>query len=192
MKKSFLLSIAALFITAFAISQTTIKPTIGLNITDFSKSDDGTAKGKVGYQFGGSIAFGKKFYIEPGVFYVGKSTAFTITNQTNNEFKADIKGVRVPVALGLNVLGNEKSFVSVRGFGGVSGFFVTSVGDDVDKSELNSTNWGLFAGAGVDIFKFFVDMSYEWSLTDIQKDVSAINIGKSRTFYINAGLRINL
>ncbi|MBL0134264.1 MAG: PorT family protein [Chitinophagaceae bacterium] len=192
MKKLFALALSILCISFSSFSQTTIKPTIGLNITDFSKSDDGTAKGKVGYQFGGSIAFGKKFYIEPGVFYVGKSTAFTISNQTNNEFKADIKGVRVPVALGLNVLGNEKSFISVRGFGGVSGFFVTSVGDDVDKSELNSTNWGLFAGAGVDLFKFFVDMSYEWSLTDIQKDVSAINIGKSRTFYISAGLRINL
>lgn len=191
MKKRILQVLTLLLFLSSGYSQTTIKPGIGFNITDFSTSPDGTAKGKLGYQIGGSIAFGKKVYIEPGVFYAGKSTDFTASNQTTVTFHADIKGIRVPVAIGINVLGNEKSFLSIRGFGGASAFFITSVGDGIDKSMLNTTNYGLFAGAGIDIFKLFIDASYEWSLTNIQKDLSSIDVGKSRSFFLSAGLRLN-
>jgi len=68
MKKIIFLLSATFLLTLAVRAQTTIKPTIGLNLTDFSSNKDGDAKGKVGYQIGGSVAFGKKFYIEPGIF----------------------------------------------------------------------------------------------------------------------------
>jgi hypothetical protein len=193
MKKQ-LLSLIALLCASFLAAQTTIKPGIGLNFTDFSKDPANSEfKAKVGYQIGGTVAFGKKFYIEPGLFYVGKSTEFTTTSTTNPEtqnFK--ISGLRIPVAVGLNIIGNEKTTVSLRGFGGVSGFFVTNVSSDVNKDEINKSNFGVFAGAGVDLWKLYLDLSYEWSLTNVQKDVSAIDIGNSRSLFITAGIRLNL
>jgi hypothetical protein len=51
-----------------AVRAQTIKPTIGANVTDFSSNKDGDAKGKVGYQIGGSVAFGEILH-QPGVFY---------------------------------------------------------------------------------------------------------------------------
>jgi len=192
--KTLLLSFVALLLVSFLSAQTTIKPGIGLNFTDFSKDPASSEfKAKVGYQVGGTVAFGKKFYIEPGLFYVGKSTEFTTSSSTTPE-KQDFKisGLRVPVAVGLNIIGNEKTTVSLRGFGGLSGFFVTSVSDDIDKDEINKSNFGVFAGAGVDFWKLYLDLSYEWSLTNVQKDVSAIDIGNSRSLFITAGIRLNL
>jgi hypothetical protein len=196
MKKTFMFLGAMLF-ACMLQAQTTIKPAVGLNFTDWSKDNaTGEFKAKAGWQIGGSVAFGKKFYVEPGLFYVGKSTEFqTSTNVPGfDEFKTSLNGIRVPVAVGLNLFGNEKTVFALRGFGGLSGFFVTSVDDDNTGfgDEINKAQWGAFAGVGFDIWKIFVDASYEWSLTNIQKDVSQIDFGKTRTVFINAGIRINL
>jgi hypothetical protein len=192
MKKILLLASSVLFAAAIQ-AQTTIKPAAGLNFTDWSNdASTGEFKAKAGWQIGGSVAFGKKIYIEPGVFYVGKSTEFVSSNTNVDEYKAALNGIRVPVAVGLNLLGNEKTLLSLRGFGGLSGFFVTSTGDDLDEDEIKKSQFGVFAGAGIDVWKLFLDLSYEWSLTDIQKDVSQIDVGQTRSIFINAGIRINL
>ena len=193
--KSLFLSFFALLTVSFLSAQTTIKPTVGLNFTDFSNDISGVGefKAKTGWQIGGSVAFGKKFYFEPGIFYTAKSTEFqTSSSVTAPDQKTNINGIRIPLGVGLNLIGNEKTLVGLRGFGGVSGFFLTSVGDNLDKNDFEKANFGVFAGAGIDIWKLFLDLSYEWSMTNIQSDVSQIDIGKSRSLFINAGLRINL
>ena len=195
--RKMMLFMGAVLIAGALQAQTTIKPTVGLNFTDWSKdpASGGEFKAKAGWQIGGSVAFGKKFYVEPGLFYVGKSTDF-ISNGTLNQtdLKADINGIRVPVAVGLNLFGNEKTMFALRGFGGLSGFFVTGLSDDLEpiKDDIAKAQWGVFAGAGIDIWKIFLDLSYEWSVTDIGKDVQNIDVGKTRTIFINAGIRINL
>lgn len=168
----------------------TIKPTVGINLTDVSKLPNGSAQAKVGWQIGGSVMFGHFVFIEPGVFYVGKSTQFTST-AANSIAKIDLNGIRVPVSVGVNLIGHAAP-VGVRVFGGGSAFFITSTSDDLPKALVNTTQWGLHAGVGLDIFIVFIDASYEWSLTNIQKDISEIDVGKSRSLFINAGIRIPL
>jgi hypothetical protein len=90
-----------------------------------------------------------------------------------------------------SILGNEKSTLSLRGFGGASAFFITNVSDNIDNADINKTNFGVFAGAGLDIWKLFLDVSYEWSLTNLQDNVSAIEVGKTNSLYLNAGFRFN-
>jgi len=179
--KSLTLSLAALLFFS-CLSAQTIKPAIGMNFTDFSKNPvGGEYKAKVGYQVGGSVAWGSKWYVEPGIFYVGKSTEFSSSNGSlPDQDQLTISGLRIPVAIGINLLGNGKSTIGVRGFGGVSGFFITSVSDDFEDN-VKKNNFGLFAGAGVDFWKLFVDVSYEWSLTNVQKDVNTIDVGNSRS-----------
>jgi hypothetical protein len=188
--KSLTLSLAALLFFS-CLSAQTIKPAIGMNFTDFSKNPvGGEYKAKVGYQVGGSVAWGSKWYVEPGIFYVGKSTEFSSSNGSlPDQDQLTISGLRIPVAIGINLLGNGKSTIGVRGFGGVSGFFITSVSDDFEDN-VKKNNFGLFAGAGVDFWKLFVDVSYEWSLTNVQKDINTIDVGNSRSLYVTAGLRL--
>lgn len=181
----------ALSISTFVKAQTTLKPHIGLNFTDVSVSG-GEASGKAGFLGGVSVAFGKKFYIEPGLQYVAKSSEITLsTTNPSWDPNTTFSGFRIPVALGLNLLGNEKTMFSMRGFGGASAFFITSVSENLENADLNKSNFGVFAGVGFDIWKVFVDVSYEWSLTNIQENVSTIEVGKTNSLFLNAGFRFN-
>jgi len=174
-------------------AQTTIKPGAGINISNFSKDPaNGEVSGKTGWQLGGTVAFGKKFYFEPGLFYVGRSTEFVTTGSSAQNVTLDLKGFRIPVGVGINVLGNEKTLVSLRGFGGASAFFITSKSGVPATVDIKSTDFGLYAGAGLDFWKLFIDASYEWSVTNIQENVNQIDIGQARNFWLTAGLRINL
>ena len=137
----------------------TIKPALGINLTDFSKDPaTGKFKAKAGYQLGGTIAFGKNTYIEPGLFWVKKSTEY-ITEDTNEEdITFDISGIRIPVSIGANLIGNEKSLIGLRVFGGASAFLLTSI-KDLDKDDFKTASWGVFAGAGLDFTIVFVELS---------------------------------
>lgn len=188
MKKSVVL-FALLVIVGSSYGQSTFKPGAGLNFTSISGTGDDVS-GKMGFQLGGSVQFGEKFYVEPGVFYMTENAeATTIDNGVNTISDSKFKGFRVPVAVGLNVLGNNQSALGLRVFGGGSAFFITNVSDDLTKSDFNSPNWGVFAGVGADIAIIFVDLSYEWSVTNLQKNVTDIDFGKSNGIFLTAGLR---
>ena len=190
MKKLFL-SLSLLLAVTVGFSQVAFKPSLGISFNDFSSNSSGEFKGKVGVQLGGSVAIGKKFYVEPGIFYATKSSEFSYLNSQNTSIAVDavIKGIRVPLALGVDVIGNTKSLVNIRIFGGGSGFFMTGVSDDLVKDNFSSPTWGTFAGVGTDILMFFADISYEWSLTNATKDISNIEFGKSRTLFVTVGFR---
>ena len=192
MKKFFTLMLFAM--TASVMSgQVTLKPGIGLNWTDFSKTqDDGDFKAKVGWHVGASALFGNKIYGELGVFYVEKTTNFVSSTSGVEDIESKLKGIRIPLNIGWNIIGNEESLIDVHAFGGISAFFLTSaVRNDTDIKEfVNDVQWGVFAGAGIDIWLLFVDLSYEWSLSDISTDVNNIDVGSTRGFYATAGIRI--
>jgi hypothetical protein len=96
------------------------------------------------------------------------------------------------VTVGYHLLGNEESLASLRILGGASAFFVTNVDadeGDPDKSDFKSPSWGLYAGAGLDIWILFLDVKYEWSLTDVSS-ITDFDVGKYRSFYANLGVRV--
>ncbi len=184
----------SLFFLSFAIAsfgQVELKPAIGINVTNVSKDPDtGSTKGQVGFQVGASVLIGEKFYVDPGIFYVKKSTQFVEEGTNPQELTLDMSGIRIPVAVGYHLLGNEESLASLRILGGGSAFFTTSVdADDASKDDFKSPSWGLFAGAGLDIWILFLDVKYEWSLTDVSS-ITNFDVGKYRSFYSNLGVRI--
>lgn len=183
MKKGILLLFIFMLTLSVAFGQATFKPGFGLGFTDYVNFG-GEAAAKVGAQIGGSVAFGKKFYVEPGVFYSVRSTNFTTTSQTD-DLSSKIKGIRVPVSVGVGLLGNEESLAELRIFGGGSGFFVTGT-ENADKDAVKSPSWGAFVGAGVDIWILYLDASYEFSLSEAS---SAWSDSKARTMYLTLGLK---
>jgi len=181
------------FLSLPIFAQLAIKPAIGMNFTDWSKDPiTGEFKSKVGYQIGGTIAIGGHVYFEPGIFYVQKSTEYV--NDLSGAANADynLKGVRIPAAIGINILGSQGGFLNVHAFGGASVFLLTGAdgSTSISKEDFKDASWGLFAGAGASISMFFVDAQYEWSLTEISK--TNIDVGKTRTVFINAGIKIGL
>jgi hypothetical protein len=191
MKRLFISLSALLFGTMMAQAQIVIKPAVGINFTDLSKDENGEFKAKAGWQIGGSVMFSmKKLYLEPGVFYVQKSTQFNSSSSTVSDVKFDVDGIRVPVSIGYN-FGDEKSTVNFRIFGGGSAFILTNT-KNIDKDALKNAMWGVHAGAGLDISLFFLDASYEWSLTNLSDDLDNVDVGKNRSIFVQAGIRLRL
>jgi hypothetical protein len=186
--KHIILFLSFVFVTTALTAQVEIKPTIGINFSNVTGDPtDGTASGQLGWQVGGSIEYGNKVYGELGVLYVQESSEITTSTET---IDLNQKGFRIPLAIGWNVLGDMESDVNVHILGGGSANIITG-SDGIDKDDLETTQWGVFAGAGVDFWWFFVDLKYEWSLTDISS-VTQFDIGKSHSFFVNAGIRIRL
>jgi hypothetical protein len=189
--KKFSLLVAAFVLSVATYAQVELKPAIGLTITDVSKDPySGKAKGRAGYEIGGTVLIGKKFYLEPGVFFTKKSTEFVVEGTSVGDLKLNMTGIRVPVAVGYHLLGNEESLAALRIMGGGSAFFVTGVDSEgADKSDFSSPTWGVFAGAGLDIWILFLDIKYEWSLTDVSS-VTDFDIGKHKALFADIGVRI--
>lgn len=187
--KTFLITALVILTTSTGLlAQTQVKPGVGINFTSITGGGEDVS-GRIGWQIGGSVAFGDKFYIEPGIFYQTESVEYvSLASPTATE--ATYSGVRVPLAIGLDILGGTDSTIGLRGFGGGSGYFVTGTTSDVfDKDDFRSPKWGVFAGLGIDISLFYLDLSYQWSLTDIQEDISNVDLGKSNAFFVTAGIR---
>lgn len=187
--KKVVIFVVALFATVLGLqAQTQVKPGVGMNFTNVT-GDGADAKGQAGWQIGASFAFGSKLYFEPGVFYQNSSFEYT-TVDSGPITDAAYHGIRIPVAVGLDVLGNSDSAFGLRIFGGGSSFIVTGTSSEfLDKDELTSPQWGVFAGAGLDIAIFYIDASYQWSVTNIQEDVSNIDLGNTKGIFLTAGLR---
>ena len=190
MKQISVLTIA-LFLSTLAFGQWELKPTIGFNVTNVSKDPaTGKAKGQLGWQFGASALIGNKFYVEPGLLFVKKSTKYTEQGQSSADLTTDLNGLRIPVAVGYHLLGGEETTLALRVFGGASAFIVTNVkAEGFEKDDFESPTWGLFAGAGLDIWILFFDLQYEWSLTDVSS-VTQFDVGKTRSFFFNTGVRL--
>ena len=188
MKKLFLSAILFAMALVGLQAQTQIKPGIGINSTNVT-GEGIDASGQIGWQVGASVAFGEKFYFEPGVFYQTNSFEFFTANG-GPVTDATYSGVRVPLNVGLELLGNSDSIFGLRVFGGGSGYFVTGTSSDLlDKDDIESPQWGVHAGVGLDIAIVYLDWSYQWSLTNVQTDIDQIDLGKTRGFFLTAGIR---
>jgi hypothetical protein len=191
--KILILTVFSIFLFAGNVfSQVEVKPTLGLNFTSFSKDPStGKSSAKVGWQLGASVAFGSKFYGEGGIFWVYKSNEFT-EDATDNKLNRELSGIQIPVLVGVHLMGNEAGAAGLRAFGGLSTFILTKVNAlDLTKDDFNTASYGIFLGAGLDIAIFFLDLKYEWSLTNVSS-ISSYDLGKSKSLFINAGVRLKL
>lgn len=188
-KNLFLITISFFLFTTIAFSQVEIKPAIGINATNFSEDPvNGETSANVGWQLGGTIKMGEKLYGEGGIFWTYKSTKYEEAD-TNFTFNTEISGIRIPAMIGYNLIGGSGGALGLRAFGGASVFIVTQVNAfQLTKDDFNKASWGMFLGAGLDFSILFVDVKYEWALTDVSS-VSSFKVGKAKTLFVNAGVR---
>jgi len=187
-----LLSITLMIFVNQSYSQMEIKPAIGINFTGFSQNPENlTTSAQLGWQLGGTVSFGDKLYGEGGLFWTYKANDISETD-TNITFSTSLSGVRIPVMVGYHFLGSESSLIGLRVFGGASMTIISNVdAEDLSKDDFTSPNYGVFLGAGVDFSLFFLDLKYEWSLSDVSS-ISSFDVGQARTLFINAGVRLSL
>lgn len=197
MKKSFLLALAFISFSFAAYSQVEVRPYIGANFSNVSKTQDGlSTQAKLGGQLGVGLQFGNRIYFNPQIAYFSRSTEFTYKG-SNIKTDQDINGVIIPLLVGVRLIDIDNDpLINLRVFGGPSLTFLTKkefTDNVIDESvDWNSTQWGAQLGAGLDVSIFFVDASYEWGLSKTAKPAEGSNFKdvKNNTFYISAGVRL--
>ncbi|OQY00339.1 MAG: hypothetical protein B6I20_08905 [Bacteroidetes bacterium 4572_117] len=192
MKKT-TITLALLISFAFSgFSQTIVKPGIGINFTSLSSDAlSYETTGRLGWQLGGTVAIGNQFYFEPGIFWVKNNWELQNPQTTGNDFKDDISSLRIPVFVGINVVGDATDDRNFHIFGGPAVQIVTKVNTEttgLTEDDFNKFIMGMNLGAGLSLGKLFVDVGYEWGFSTIYKDDA--NDAKSRGLWINAGFRL--
>jgi hypothetical protein len=174
-------------------AQVELKPTFGFNVSRLSNEPESFSQSsRLGYQFGGSVQFGKKLYLEPGVYWVKMGSELVHADQASFNYETNINLIRIPVFVGYQIIGGDKENIfGLRVFGGPTGSWVTKISandNDLDKEEFSNFLWGIDVGAGVDVWLLFLDFGHEWGLNDVFKD-DPTN-AKNHAWWWNLGVRI--
>ncbi|MDX5448387.1 MAG: outer membrane beta-barrel protein [Bacteroidota bacterium] len=210
MKKTTLLLSLLLGISLSAFAQLDIRAFGGVNFLQLT-SDQGTSlidgtlhnrtvSGRPGYQFGGAVTFGERFFVQPGIQWVTVATKLVNKNTVNgNELtdEATISAISVPLKLGLRLIDpSTEDIFNVRIFGGIDGFHVTSVNQNkssgevtISKEDFSNIIMNADFGMGIDILFLYVDAGYLLGLNPVYATGDS---GKANAFYLNAGVRIKL
>ena len=190
MKKLTILAALVFTLITATNAQVEIKALIGTNVSGMPGHGFHDLKGSAGYQFGGGVLIGEKFYVEPGIQF-GKMTS-TITETSGAEdFDLKQNFVRIPVYVGYHILGAEDQPIALRLFGGPAVTLAGKLDKELsvfDKDNMNNALWGIDGGVGLDIFFLFLELNYEHSFTDRFIDGTE---GKHNSVYVNAGVHID-
>ena len=175
MKKTvFSIAIGLLAFTYLASAQITIKPAFGINFASINTKDI-KMEGKTGYMIGGTVAFGSKFVVEPGIFWQKDNYEVEDAWDTGKDvITGNYSNIKIPLYLGYYIIGDAKSTLGIRVFGGPSAKFVISSDDNGipdEFSDVNNAIWGVKAGAGVEFSLFFAELGYNWGLNEVFKDI---------------------
>ena len=184
-----LFSIALTVLCTCAVSaQVTLRPFIGLNSSSLTDIDSANFNNKVGYQLGGDLQIGSKFYIQPGVQF--EFVKNEVNRVTGTITKYSRTNMRIPVLVGYSFGGIDANW-ALRIFTGPNATFNLSdktEGSNSGNFDLNKIIWGWNAGVGVDILSIlFIDFGYQFGLSDVFDGLN--DAPRNNLFYANAGLR---
>ena len=190
MKKQTLLAAIIALATSFAHAQIALRPYIGINSHSLTKDfADANWKSAIGYQVGADFQIGSRFFVQPGVQLEFARNQIDSVN-IGNIFDLKRTHFRVPVMVGY-AFGNLDGNFSFRIFTGPNANIVLSEssGSFISKEDLKNAVFGWNAGAGIDISIFFIDLGYQFGLSEVFKS-SVNNSSKDNLFYANAGVRL--
>ncbi|WP_409417225.1 porin family protein [Flavobacterium sp. PS2] len=155
----------------------------GANYSELPVSDGFSSKYASGY-FGGAMArfdIGR-FYIQNEILYSEKSSKIETSLMGSRNVKW--KSIEVPLVIGYKVVNLDA--LNVRVFGG--GVYSYVIDDNIASlnqlkdsyKKFDKSNIGYQVGAGVEMWKFTLDFTYQGGLNNISKDfdskVSSFNV----------------
>jgi len=201
MKKTITLLLLS-FLTTAAIAQVEIRPYLGMNFSNVSKTPDGAStQAKIGGQIGASLMIGNRFHLNPGISYFTRTTEYVYSDSPDLDTDLLVNGVSIPLLVGYRFVDpTTEPVFNFRLYAGPSLMFLTkkefSGGVENETVNWKDNQWGGQVGAGLDIFIFFIDLSYEFGLTDTfdggeNNTISDFTKVKNNTFYVNAGVRLS-
>jgi len=195
--KKYLILFVFVLSSAIVFGQFTIGPKVGYNASKLSTNlDTVSSTFKSGFQIGVFVRIGKKFYVQPELYYTTQGGVFE-SNTNNWQQKVSIGSLDIPLLVGFKLLnakvvnlrilaGPLASFVvnkSVKDAGGILG--------PIETADLNSINWAIQAGAGLDVLFMTLDVRYQIGLNNLIKDINNATINsKNSVWVVSLGFKI--
>lgn len=196
-KLAILLILLAASLSDYA--QFSFGPKIGYNTSKLTSDLDSISSSiKHNFQIGAFVRFGKKFYVQPEVFYATSGGTLKYENNTLKKETVKFKNLSVPVLFGYKII-NAKVFNLRILAGPVANFILDAnveasdvVTDPLQKSDFKKAAWGFDVGAGVDVFFLTLDVRYEFGLNNIYivPDGGQDQTMKSNLFIVSLGFKL--
>ncbi|MCX6276999.1 MAG: porin family protein [Bacteroidetes bacterium] len=187
MKK--LIVILTVFIAATFSSETTFAQfafgfKLGYNASKLSANIDSIKSSmSSGFHVGAFARIGKKVFLQPEFYYTLSGASFeNLGPSTVNDWKQKVTvgTLDIPVLIGINIF-QTKIFKWRIIAGPMASFVVNSKITDVnltgpiEKSDINSVNWYLQAGTGIDVLFLTLDIRYQVGLNKIINEAISSN-----------------
>jgi len=211
MKRFTITILVMLFSIGTAFTQSSdIRLYAGINVLQLT-TDKGTnmingvlhhtsVSGRLGNQFGTSISYGDRFFVQLGFQFANLSTKIVNLNTVTGDELIDetsLKVFSIPLKVGFKLINPEtESIFNVRIFGGFDGHHITSVEHGTKSGSLDITTddytnliMNADFGLGIDIFFFYVDIGYQIGLSPVHTNGDQ---AKANSFYINLGIKHTL
>lgn len=177
-----------------------IRGKVGTNTSFVSPDPNGSnASASLAFEFGGDIMYGKRFYALSGITYQRFRTKIEYTQPANFTQQYSANLICIPMIGGMRVLRpSSESKINGRIFGGVGFYYLdnlkmqnapTSPGQ-IKSDDFNSAFITSNVGAGIDLFYFFADLSFEKGLTNIFKYTDYYGRSKYDALHLTIGARI--
>jgi hypothetical protein len=153
-----------------------------------------------GFHAGIFTRIGKRIYFAPELLYTMSGSVFTeegSVSTDNWKQKVTVGTMDIPLLLGLKIihssaitwrieLGPEASFVvnkKITEKGSVTGPITTA--------DINTANWFILAGTGIDILFLSLDVRYQYGLNAMIKDVQNYSFNTQNSlFLVSLGWKI--
>jgi hypothetical protein len=197
MKKVLLFTL--LFLAAeFSFGQFTIGIKVGYDAAKLSTNIDSiTSNFKSGFQIGAFARVGKRVFLQPEIYYTTQGGVFT-SNTSNWKQNIKIGSLDVPVLVGFKLL-KQGDFINIRIMAGPLASFVVNksieeaggIDGPIEDADLNSVNWAIQAGAGLDVWKLTLDVRYQIGLNQLLKSVENYSFNSyNNVWNVSLGFKI--
>jgi hypothetical protein len=194
MKKTLLFLITLLFVTEFSFGQLTIGLRAGYNGNKLATSLSSIkSQFRSGFHVGVFSRFGKRLYFAPELIYTfsgGKFSNEGAPQDSTWNQKVSIGSMDIPLLLGFKII--NSMFLKWRvELGPVASFVVnkkiTNVNDftgPIKNADINTANWLIMVGTGIDVLFFTLDIRYEYAFNSLIKNVNNYSFNSHNNFVI--------
>jgi hypothetical protein len=150
---------------------------IGPNISNYNMQTQAMeADSRFGYQIGGFLRYGGRFYLQSGLTYVSVNSRLSYKTPGNiTSPPAEVAGrvnsrmLQLPILGGANLFNLRRQTGKVRLQAGPAFSLLTRVRDNelnMDRDDFRNIWAHALAGVGLDVWFFSLDFGYQWGLSN--------------------------
>jgi hypothetical protein len=195
MKKSLLIIAVILLASHVSFGQFKLGIRVGYNANKLTTNMD-TIKSsfRSGFHVGVYSHFGKRFYLAPELLYTFSGGIFTGEGTVSNGWKQKITvgSMDIPVLVGFKIIHSKLITWRIEA-GPEASFVLNKKVEDMNDltgpltgSNLNTANWYIMAGTGIDVLFLSLDVRYQYILNDLVKNYDT----KNSLIAVSLGIKI--